>query len=159
MLRLFVYGTLKSGQARHHLLAAQARTEPAQVCGQLYHLPAGYPMLVVPPQSVLATGTSDPHADLVVQNQFATRVENRQGLAEPFRDEWDAIEGEVIALSEASLLKAIDRYEGFAPGEPSLYVRVLVPTWGHSTAPAWTYVTTNGLPQRARRIGNSWPER
>ena len=90
MLRLFVYGTLKFGQSRHHLLAARAeRVEPAQVWGQLYHLPAGYPMLVVPSQSVLATGTDDPYADLMVQNEFATSRELHPRFAAPDGDEWD----------------------------------------------------------------------
>ena len=160
MLRLFVYGTLKSGQSRHHLLAAQAeRVEPAQVWGHLYHLPAGYPMLVVPSQSVLATGTSDPHTDLVVQRHFATTSYDYQRFAAPDGDEWAPIEGEVISLSEGTLLTAIDHYEGFAPGGPSLYARVLVPTWGPSTLPAWTYVAADGLPTSARRIGNCWPDR
>ena len=158
MLRLFVYGTLKSGQSRHHLLAERAeRIEPAQVWGQLYHLPAGYPMLVVPSQSVLATGTSDAYADLMVQNEFATSRELHPRFAASDGNEWGPTEGEVISLAEISLLSAIDRYEGFAPGGPSLYARVLVSTWGPSTSPAWTYVTAGDVPSGARRIGNCWP--
>ena len=159
MLRLFVYGTLKSGQSRHHLLAERAdRIERAQVWGQLYHLPAGYPMLVVPSQSVLATGSSDPNGDLVVQRHFATRTNDHQRFAASDGGEWGPIEGEVISLAEISLLPAIDRYEGFAPGGPSLYSRVLVSAWGPSTLPVWTYVAADRLPANARRIGNCWPE-
>jgi hypothetical protein len=115
-------------------------------------------MLVVPSQTVLATGTDDPYADLVVQRRFATRNDDHQGFAATDGDQWDAIDGEVVSLAETSLLPTIDRYEGFAPGGPSLYVRVLVPAWGPSTSPAWTYASAAGLPASARRIGNCWLE-
>jgi gamma-glutamylcyclotransferase (GGCT)/AIG2-like uncharacterized protein YtfP len=49
MLRVFVYGTLKPGEAYYSIycepLAVQV--QPALTQGQLYHLPQGYPALTV----------------------------------------------------------------------------------------------------------------
>lgn len=45
--RLFVYGTLRTGQPAHGLLAANiTRSEPATARGELYALPMGYPGMV-----------------------------------------------------------------------------------------------------------------
>ncbi|MFK7928482.1 MAG: gamma-glutamylcyclotransferase [Myxococcota bacterium] len=45
-LPLFVYGTLRAGESQAHLLGDLGR-RPAQAEGRLYHLPAGYPALVL----------------------------------------------------------------------------------------------------------------
>jgi gamma-glutamylcyclotransferase (GGCT)/AIG2-like uncharacterized protein YtfP len=45
-LPLFVYGTLLSGEARAGMLG-ELRRQPAHIRGQLYHLPAGYPAVVL----------------------------------------------------------------------------------------------------------------
>jgi gamma-glutamylcyclotransferase (GGCT)/AIG2-like uncharacterized protein YtfP len=45
-VKLFVYGTLRTGEPQSGLLAGCSRA-PASVRGQLYALPAGYPALVV----------------------------------------------------------------------------------------------------------------
>lgn len=53
------------------------------------------------------------------------------------------IQGELIHFVDPTLcLPPIDRLEGFQPGMPSLYQRVLVPvSVGNETVPAWCYVT------------------
>lgn len=64
-LQVFVYGTLKRGGANFASYCHGALdVRPARVWGRLYALSAGYPMLAVPPESVLATGTADPAHDL-----------------------------------------------------------------------------------------------
>jgi gamma-glutamylcyclotransferase (GGCT)/AIG2-like uncharacterized protein YtfP len=46
--RVFVYGTLKPGEANHHYCQAEVMaTQAAFVRGQLYDLPFGYPALTV----------------------------------------------------------------------------------------------------------------
>ena len=87
-VRLFVYGTLKRGHGNHARFCAQAQAiEPATVWGRLYHLPAGYPALEVPPEGILAQGTEDPLGDADIQ----------AGWPEPSFDrpegDWDLIAG------------------------------------------------------------------
>lgn len=48
MNRVFVYGTLRPGQRYHKRIERFiVRAEPAFVTGRLYHLPQGYPALVL----------------------------------------------------------------------------------------------------------------
>jgi len=54
---IFVYGTLKHGESQAALLTGLER-QPARVRGRLYHLPAGYPALVL-------GGDQDVHGELV----------------------------------------------------------------------------------------------
>jgi hypothetical protein len=60
-LTMFFYGTLKRGHANHdqfcrgYLSAEEARTR-----GRLYHLPFGYPALVIDEEDIRAVGTADP---------------------------------------------------------------------------------------------------
>jgi gamma-glutamylcyclotransferase (GGCT)/AIG2-like uncharacterized protein YtfP len=71
MLRVFVYGTLKRG-GRNHERYCRGLTAAEEAClaGRLYHLPVGYPMLVIPPQRILAFGTVDYEADAAQLDQF-----------------------------------------------------------------------------------------
>ncbi|MGE5404125.1 MAG: gamma-glutamylcyclotransferase family protein, partial [Candidatus Saccharibacteria bacterium] len=47
---LFVYGTLMRGFPNHRLLQGHIlQIEPAVMKGQIYHLPAGYPMVMAGP--------------------------------------------------------------------------------------------------------------
>ena len=156
-LRVFVYGTLKRGQRNHLRYCSKAvAIETASVTGRLFFLPAGYPMLQVPPESILALGTNNAAADLATQllkNQAAEQ------LPPAASDHWDAIEGELISFaSDPPALQRLDYLEDYRPGESrSTYLRALVPLLGTSTA-AWTYVAPNGqLPADGRRIGTIWP--
>ncbi len=47
MVRIFVYGTLKPGEAAHRRYCEPylVRAQPAWIRGQLWHLPQGYPAL------------------------------------------------------------------------------------------------------------------
>jgi len=74
--RLFVYGTLQSGQPQGALLAACSRV-PASTRGQLYALPAGYPALV-------PGGTDQVFGQLVepVDERLLGVLDHYEGVAE-----------------------------------------------------------------------------
>jgi hypothetical protein len=53
-------------------------------------------------------------------------------------------------------LPAIDRLEGFLPGGPSLYRRVLVPAFtGETVVPVWLYVGDEIIKRRLAPLGKS----
>jgi len=56
-------------------------------------------------------------------------------------------------------LPAIDRLEGFRPGGPCLYRRVLVSAQAHGTVlPVWLYVGEDPISGRLTSLGGSrWP--
>jgi len=135
-IRLFVYGTLKRGQANHARFCANATDiVPAVTWGRLYALDLGFPALEVPPALILAHGTDDPLADAAAQGR---RPEI--GFERPDGD-WDLVAGELMTFADPVRdLPAIDRLEGFRPGGYCLYRRVLVPIQcGSRTVPAWSY--------------------
>ena len=157
-LRIFVYGTLKRGCKNHDRYCRGYRSaEPATVLGRLYHLPPGYPTLVVPESHVLALGTNDPVADVAAQEQLshepATETETL-GI-----HDWQSINGEILSFDDPlTRLPALDELEEFHPGRPSLYLRVLLRTEGKTGQVVWTYIAPGGQPpQGAKRIGTSWP--
>ena len=74
MLRLFVYGTLKRGYWNHDAFCqAVLEVREAQVRGRLYEGP-GFPLLEVPEEDVLASGTADPLADAATQARLSDQV-------------------------------------------------------------------------------------
>jgi gamma-glutamylcyclotransferase (GGCT)/AIG2-like uncharacterized protein YtfP len=156
---VFVYGTLKRGERNHGRYCPGAlRVEPATVSGHLYDLPGGhpdlgpgygYPALVVPWASILATGTTDYAADAALEPPAAVTGEQ----APP-------VHGELLAFDDPeSRLPALDALEGYVPGTESPYRRVLVPAAipgaGERVA-AWTYVVDE--PVGTYLSGGRWPE-
>lgn len=147
LLQVFVYGTLKRGCENHDLFCAGALCiVPATVRGRLFAHPAVFPMLTVPRQTVLAVGTTDPLHDAGTQAAFrgrplqsATEIEASADLG----PHWRRIRGELITFDDPAIrLPALDELEDFHPGQPSLYLRVLVAaqTSQRSFTPAWAYV-------------------
>ena len=141
-LRIFVYGTLKRGGRFHDAFCRGAvAIEPATVRGRVRMLPAGYPMLEVPPAARLADGTADPLADAATQ----ARLDPLAAVAID-DDGWPEIAGELMTFDDpASRLPPIDALEDFRPGEPhaaSLYRRTLaaVRREDGTTVAAWLYV-------------------
>ena len=128
-LRLFVYGTLKRGQRNHdHFCQGAVDIQEAQVRGRLYEGP-GFPVLEVPEDDILAIGTSMPFADLVTQQRFSDRLRPASGSNQGIdtSDAWDIVYGELIAFDDpADRLPDLDYLEGYCPGEPCLFRRVLV---------------------------------
>ncbi len=126
VITLFVYGTLKRGFPNHDRFCRNAiAIQPATVWGRLYDLGA-YPALEVPETSILAHGTADPRADAATQARLNAHMPQHAANTPPLGD-WDRIYGECITLpNPAQNLPPIDYLEGFRPGRPSLYQRVLL---------------------------------
>jgi len=147
LLEVFVYGTLKRGGENHDLFCAGALSiEPATVRGRLLAHPAGFPLLTVPKQTILAVGTTDPLHDARMQQAFRGRpVESATEIEAPagWGPHWRRIRGELITFDDPAMrLPALDELEDFHPGQASLYLRVLVAAQleQHRQTPAWTYV-------------------
>lgn len=162
MLKLFVYGTLKSG-CRNHQDFCQGYVEllEATVRGRLYEGP-GYPILEVPKDEILAQGTTDPLADTATQARLSHLAQAElQQLPEGAKAEtWDTVHGELFAFDDPQTrLSSIDRLEGFHPGGRSLYRRVLVPaTVEGARQLAWVYAVENLGTSRHRIPSGRWPE-
>ena len=124
MLTLFVYGTLKRGYWNHDAFCEGVlEIREAQVRGRLYEGP-GFPLLEVPHEDVLASGTGDPLADVATQARLSCRVGSCSGPVRESvtRGAWGAVSGELLTSDDSeSRLPAIDRLEGFRPGGSSLY--------------------------------------
>lgn len=157
-MRLFVYGTLRSGTRAHRRYCPNAiDSRPATVRGRLYQLSAGYPALELPPGNVLAVGTVDPLADARVQSEW-----NQSGVAHAMtalEGDWDAVAGEVFSLPDPLRdLPPVDAFEEFLPGGPSLYERVLV--WvemGADRECAWLYRKAGPIEGRRLESGRWFP--
>lgn len=155
LFRLFVYGTLKRGYWNHETYCRSAvAIEEATVRGRLYELPSAIPVLLVPDNDVLAVGSGCVLDDILRQDTAAARSEGR------LLDGWDEVHGELITLADPAAVEDIDRLEGFRPGRPCLYRRVLVSvmTAGTPMQPAWCYVL--GIPSSRTIIPlgkDSWP--
>ena len=154
-LLAFVYGTLKRGYWNHDRFCSNAiHIEEATIRGRLYELPSGIPVLQVPDNSVLAAGSMDPLTDVATQESFRDKL----AVATDHEKDWLAIRGELMVFPDARLsLPPIDRLEGFRPGLPSLYNRVLVPVMlnDNSLIPAWCYVGGRDVARSMVPTGNT----
>jgi gamma-glutamylcyclotransferase (GGCT)/AIG2-like uncharacterized protein YtfP len=134
MLRLFVYGTLKRGFWNHDRFCRGVLTvEDAVVHGRLFEIPSGIPVLQVPEEDILAVGTTDPLADVATQAHVAARIPNPEPTPGLHQENatgapWGPVYGELLTFDDPEIrLPSIDRLEGFHPGGPCLYRRVLGP--------------------------------
>jgi gamma-glutamylcyclotransferase (GGCT)/AIG2-like uncharacterized protein YtfP len=138
MTLIFCYGTLMRGQRNHDRFCRGAVSiEPAAVRGRLYELLSGIPVLRVPDWDILAHGTHDPISDIAAQEPF-----DEPQIIERVGDESEWVHGELMMFYDPETrLPSIDRLEGFRPGGPSLYRRVLVYVYsGAEAIAAWCYV-------------------
>jgi gamma-glutamylcyclotransferase (GGCT)/AIG2-like uncharacterized protein YtfP len=148
MLRLFVYGTLKRGFWNHDRFCRGVLTvEDAVVGGRLFETSSGIPVLEVPEEDILAVGTTNPLADVATQAHVTARMSNPEPTPDRLpnkgtRAPWGPVYGELLTFDDPeNRLPAIDRLEGFHPGGPCLYRRVLVPVRANGTVlPTWLYV-------------------
>ena len=122
-------------------------------------MPSGNPVLQVPEEGILARGTADPLADVAAQARFA---EYLASILDPVPESataggWAPVYGELLTFDDPeSRLAAIDRLEGFHPGGPSLYKRVLVPVCtSGQIIPAWVYVGGRLSEERMAPLGDS----
>lgn len=138
VISLFVYGTLKKGGRNHERFCRNATgIQGAKIWGHLYDLPAGYPALEVPENTVLANGTRNPLVD--AETQKAIDI-SKFAFNRP-KGDWRLVKGEILTFSDPRRdLPAIDRLEGFYPGRASLYMRVLIiAQTGPLAMPVWVY--------------------
>jgi gamma-glutamylcyclotransferase (GGCT)/AIG2-like uncharacterized protein YtfP len=148
MLRLFVYGTLKRGFWNHdRFCRGVLAVEDALVCGRLFETSSGIPVLQVPEEDILAVGTTNPLADVATQAHITARMSDPEPIPDRLPKKgtgapWGDVYGELLTFDDPEIrLPAIDRLEGFHPGGPCLYRRVLTSTQAHgSVLSAWLYV-------------------
>lgn len=144
-LKVFVYGTLKRGMWNHEQFCAGAVSiKEAVVRGRLYETDCGLPVLQVPEADILAHGTADPCADVAAQKRFEAKMAQHPDPRAKGRTRrgWGLVRGELMTFDDPEeRLPRLDRLEGFHPGSPSLYNRVLVPVFSDGvSAVAWAYV-------------------
>lgn len=121
---------------------------PARTSGSLYDLPFGFPGLVVARESVRAVGTKDYATDARRQ---------REGKGAGPMSTGSIVHGELLTFDDpVERLPALDALEGYAPGEASLYGRVLLPVQVEDeTLLAWAYALTR--PAGTHLPGGRWP--
>ncbi len=166
MLRLFVYGTLKRGFWNHdRFCRGVLAVEDAVVRGRLFETPSGIPVLMVPEEDILAVGSTDPLADVATQAHVAARMPNPEPTPDRLPKSatgapWGPVYGELLTFDDPETrLPAIDRLEGFHPGGPSLYRRVLLPVCiahGGSLA-VWLYSGITGWNDWRFLPSGRWP--
>ena len=147
MLRLFVYGTLNRGFWNHDRFCRGVLTvQDAVVRGRLFETSSGIPVLQVPEEDILAVGTTNPLADVATQAHVTARMSNPEPTPDRHQENatgapWGPVYGELLTFNDPEIrLPAIDRLEGFHPGGPCLYRRVLVPIRTNGTGlPVWLY--------------------
>jgi len=151
-LVMFFYGTLKRGERNHERFCGGALSvEEGAVRGDVYDLSFGYPVLVVPGESIYAFGTGD----------FARDAEEQWRLGRGLVSllEGPRAFGEIFAFDDPeSRLPALDSLEGFDPADASShYRRVLLPveTNEGSILLAWAYVVKES--SGSHLPGGRWP--
>jgi len=162
-LLLFVYGTLKRGFTNHAKYCRGVRSvEVAAVVGRLYRLPVGYPMLVVPRQSVLEWGSINRSDDLESSTCRQTLPDAEwNSRLKQYGDDWQLVHGEILEF-DASLaqLADLDQLEEYEPDGHRHYERVVVPARCHDgrVHTVWTYTAPRSGPTpNARLLDGSWP--
>jgi gamma-glutamylcyclotransferase (GGCT)/AIG2-like uncharacterized protein YtfP len=155
MLRLFVYGTLKRGFWNHDRFCRGVVTvEDALVCGRIFETSSGIPVLQVPEEDILAVVATQAHVTARMSNPEPTPDRlSKKGTGAP----WGTVYGELLTFDDPETrLPAIDRLEGFHPGGPCLYRRVLVPVQVNGAdLPAWLYVSEDPISGRLTPLGGS----
>ncbi len=135
-LKLFVYGTLKTGFSNHYHYCKGANSiKRACVEGRLFQHPAGYPVLKVPENTILAYGTADIEADL-------RELERASRITLSRKPTKGLVYGEIMSFNSGEdALSRIDRLEGFFPPNELYYNRVIVPAYTKKEViPVWVYI-------------------
>jgi len=161
-LRLFVYGTLKRGFWNHDRFCRGVLTvEDAVVRGRLFETSSGIPVLQVPEEDILAVGTTNPLADVATQARVVARMSNPEPTPDRLQKKgtgapWGDVYGELLTFDDPVIrLPTIDRLEGFYPGGPCLYRRVLTSAQVHGTVlPAWLYVVGDRWTGNVKELSN-----
>ena len=154
-LDLMTIGSLKRGQWNHdRYCRGNIGIEPATVCGKLYLLPPGCPVLQVPVESILASGTHDAFYDAQIEYQ----ENDDQDFEYKIYDGWSIVQGELITFSDPErFLPPIDKLNYFPLG----FDRHLIPARREDgiIVYAWAY-TMHEIPSGARLLPDGvWPEK
>ncbi len=163
LLKLFVYGTLKRGYWNYDKYCQGVLDiENAATPGRLYELTTGIPMLEIPSENILASGSGDPGADASLQNGCLDQGASFRGeLKIDVSEGWNWVRGEILTFDDPDArLPSIDALERFQPDGPSHYRRVLAPVLTDSGQKnvVWLYIAANPLPQSAQWLsGGVWP--
>ncbi len=110
---------------------------PGAVAGSLFLLKEGYPIIVVPRETLLASASANWATDWErAKTRLTKRIANDSNDAIPY------IQGEVMEVPlEPGALDAADAWEGFSIGSKSTYQRIAVPVTrdNGSVVAAWLY--------------------
>ena len=161
--KLFVYGTLKRGYQNYEKFCQGVLSvESGAVPGRLYELTTGIPMLLIPPENILASGSDDPLADVALQNRYSDRTPFITAeLQADDTERWNWVQGEILSFNDPAIrLPAIDALEGFKQDGPSHYQRVLAPVRAGSgkNIIVWLYIAANQIQRSAKWLsGGIWP--
>ena len=141
-LKVFVYGTLKTGFHNHaRFCQGVAEVQNAMVMGRLYDVGVGFPALEIPADSILEVGSNDHLDDIAVQEKFRSRHEKSRILPS-IEGDWGYVYGEILTFRyPAPQFARLDQLEGFQASRTSFYNRVLaLAEWNEQTEPVWMYV-------------------
>ena len=145
-LRIFVYGTLKSGFSNHDAYCTGVlRICQAWLRGRLFKLSPLIPVMTVPDEDILARGTASVTDDIEAQKKFESFPASKETARPASRcgRGWRKVTGELLVFDDPETrLPLLDSLEEFKPGCPSTYLRVLVSITlprGLQTS-AWTYI-------------------
>lgn len=139
---------MKRGEANHdRYCRGVLNVEAATTQGRLHELPYGFPGLCVNESAIQATGTTDYLADARLQGSASVEANALM----------DAVHGEVLTFDDSAVrLPNLDALEGYAPGENSLYRRVLYPVEMNGCGIlAWLYRIPR--PSGEYLPGGRWP--
>jgi len=163
LLLLFVYGTLKRGYWNYKKFCQGVLSvENGAVPGRLYEQTTGIPMLQIPTESILASGSDDSLADVALQNRYSGRTPLiTADLQADNAGRWNWVQGEILIFNDPEIrLPAIDALERFKPEGPSHYQRVLAPvrTASGENIIVWLYIAANQIQRSAKWLsGGIWP--
>jgi gamma-glutamylcyclotransferase (GGCT)/AIG2-like uncharacterized protein YtfP len=161
-LRIFAYGTLKSGFSNHDAYCdGVLRTCPAWLQGRLFKLSPQIPAMTVPDSDILVRGTAGVVADIEAQEEFESflRSKEAEGPGSSGASSWGKVRGELLVFNDPeSRLPLLDSLEEFRPGYPSTYIRALVrinlPGGSHTCA--WAYIAGSDPTGLEEYAGESW---
>ena len=145
-LRVFAYGTLKTGFPNHDAYCAGVlRTCPAWLQGRLFKLSAEIPAMTARDEDILVYGTASVAADIEAQEYFEFLLRSGQagGPGSSGASIWGKVRGELLIFNDPETrLPLLDSLEEFQPGCPSTYIRALVfiTLAGGTQTSAWTYI-------------------
>ncbi len=148
--RLFAYGTLKQNGGHYASLCREARLlGPGLVRGRVVERPEGYPVLFVPPDTILAFATDAAGAASCSDTTAQASVPDPDTFLQPPSppSPWTLVRGDILLFdSETPHLARLDAFEDFFINRPSMYERVLLPVWSQGTLlPCWTYISPHSI--------------